>query len=133
MESSGFGKMLFAILLVCLFVCASAYSQTGTSSVVGTITDPQGKPVAGAKVTLKNVATNATRRTQSSGTGAYLFDLIMPGDYSVQVEAKGFNQTAGAKVQALIAKPTHPNVQLRQGAMTQRGETRHSRPRRSIN
>src|SRR5260370_40620450 len=92
MKSSGFGKMLFAILLVCLFVCASAYSQTGTSSVVGTITDPQGKPAAGAKVTLTNDATNATRSTQSSGTGAYLFDLISPPDDRLQRRAKGFNK-----------------------------------------
>ena len=124
MKSSGFGKMLFAILLVCLFVCASAYSQTGTSSVVGTITDPQGKPVAGAKVTLTNVATNATRSTQSSGTGAYLFDLISPADYRLEVEAKGFNKTVIDNVRALIGRSTESNVQLSVGAMSQTVEVK---------
>src|SRR5260370_59905 len=124
MKCCGFGKMFFAILLVCLFVCASAYSQTGTSSVVGTITDPQGKPVAGAKVTLTNVATNATRSTQSSGTGAYLFDLISPADYRLEVEAKGFNKTVIDNVRALIGRSTESNVQLSVGAMSKTVEVK---------
>lgn len=118
MKSSRFGKA-FAILLVCMLVSVGGWAQTGTSSVVGTIVDPQGKSVAGAKVTLTNVATNATRTTQSSGTGAYLFDLIQPGDYRIEVEAKGFSKTILDNVRALIGKPTEANVQLNLGAMSQ--------------
>lgn len=119
MRSSNFGKAFSAILAIWLFVTVSAYAQTGTSSVVGTIVDPQGKPVPAAKVTLTNVATNATRTTQSSGTGAYLFDLITPGDYRLEVEAKGFSKAVLDNVRALIGKPTEANVQLNLGAMNQ--------------
>jgi len=106
----------FAIFLLSV---TCAWAQTGTSSIVGTIRDPQGKPVPAAKVTLINVATNATRSTQSSGTGAYVFDLITPGDYRLEVEAKGFSKTILDNVRALIGKPTETNVQLTLGAMSQ--------------
>ncbi len=85
----------FAVFVCVLFFAASLWSQTGTSSIGGIVTDQQGKAVPGAKVTITNVATNASRSTQSLGTGAYLFDLITPGDYRLEVEAKGFsNQRA---------------------------------------
>jgi len=110
-------------LLVCLVTflvsATSVWAQTGTSSIVGTIIDQQSKGVPGAKVTLTNVATNATRSTQSSGTGAYVFDLITPGDYRIEVEAKGFNKTVLDNVRAQIGKQTETNVQLSLGSMSQ--------------
>ncbi len=102
-----------------LFAVTCAWAQTGTSSIAGTITDPQGKAVPGAKVTLTNVATNAKRSTLSTNTGSYMFDLITPGDYRVEIEAKGFNKTVLDNVQALIGKQTENNVQLSLGAMSQ--------------
>jgi len=119
MKASTFGKVFLAILTICLLVAVGTWAQTGTSSVVGTIIDPQGKPVPGAKVTLTNVATNAKRTAQSSGSGAYSFDLIMPGDYRLEVEAKGFNKTVLDNVRALIGKPTETNVQLNLGSINQ--------------
>ncbi len=110
-------------LLICfaifLLTATSVWSQTGTSSIGGTVTDPQHKPVPAAKVTLINAATNAKRSTQSTGTGAYLFDLITPGDYRVEVEAKGFSKTVLDNVRALIGKQTESNVELSLGAMSQ--------------
>jgi hypothetical protein len=112
-------RNLLICLAIFLLAATSGWAQTGTSSVVGTITDPQGKPVPAAKVTLTNVATNTSRSTQSSGTGTYLFDLITPGDYRIEVEAKGFSKTILDNVRAMIGKPTETNVQLALGAMSQ--------------
>ncbi len=49
----------------------------------------------------------------------YLFDLITPGDYRIEVEAKGFSKTIMDNVRALIGKPTEANVQLTLGAMSE--------------
>jgi hypothetical protein len=114
----------FALLIYALLFAASLRSQTGTSAIGGSVTDQQGKAVPGAKVTLTNVATNATRSAQSTGTGAYLFDLITPGDYRLEVEAKGFNKTVIDNVRALIGKQTETNLQLRIGVMSQLVEVR---------
>src|SRR5882724_9006496 len=119
MKSSS--SKLFSLLVVfCLLflVAESVHAQTGTSSIGGTITDPQGRPVASAKVTVTNLATNATRSMQSTDTGAYLFALITPGAYRLEVEAKGFNKTVFDNVQALIGKQTESNVELNIGAVS---------------
>jgi hypothetical protein len=95
------------------------WAQTGTSSIVGTVTDPQGRGVSGAKLTLTNAATNAKRTALSTNTGSYVFDLITPGDYRLEVEATGFSKTVLDNVRALIGKQTENNVQLSLGAMSE--------------
>ena len=105
--------------LTMLLFAISLWSQTGTSTVRGTITDPQGRVVPNANVTLTNVETNAVRTTKSTDTGSYVFDLITPANYRLQVEATGFKKKVVDKVQALIGKPTQTDVQLDVGAVAE--------------
>ena len=53
---------------------------------------------------------------KSTDTGEYVFDLITPGDYRLEVEAKGFNKKVLDNVRALIGKATESDVQLGIGA-----------------
>jgi hypothetical protein len=105
-----------ALMLIVLVFAAPLWSQTGTSTIRGTITDPQDRVVGNATVTVTNVATNAVRTTQSTDTGSYVFDLITPADYRLEVEAKGFKKKVVENVRALIGNQTETNVQLEVGA-----------------
>ena len=107
------------IFLCMLLLAVPSWAQLGTSTIRGTITDAQGKAVAGAKVTLTNVATAATRTTESTATGSYVFALITPGTYRVQVEAQGFKKQILDSVVALIAKPTVADLVLEVGGIAQ--------------
>src|SRR5437016_9428845 len=107
---------VMVVALAVLIFASSIFAQTGTSTIRGTITDPQGRVVPAATVTLTNVATNAVRTTKSTETGAYVFDLIVPGTYRLQVESTGFRTKAVDDVHAQIGKPTETNVQLDVGA-----------------
>jgi hypothetical protein len=109
---------LFALLSLFSVNCL-VWAQTGTSTIRGTITDQSGSVIAGAKVTLTNTETNATRDTESNETGTYVFDLITPATYKVTVEATGFKQKVVANVAALIGKPTTNNIQLEVGTVNQ--------------
>ena len=102
-------------LLLPLFILQYSFAQTGTSSVRGTVVDPQGKVVAGATVTLTSAATNIARTQTTSDSGVYAFELIPPGDYRVEVEATGFKKAQVNDVHALVAKPTDVSVQLEVG------------------
>src|SRR4051794_16925888 len=66
------------------------YGQTFSASIAGTISDPGGGLVNGAQVHLKNIDTNDTRDTVSSGEGTYKFDNLLPGRYQITAEARGF-------------------------------------------
>ena len=89
------GKMRFiSILAVLALFCGLAFGQAETGSVFGTVTDPQGAVVAGAKVTIKSSSTNAERSTTTNSNGLYTFTNLPPGPYKVTVEAANFSSTA---------------------------------------
>ncbi len=112
-------------VVLMLLACVS-WAQTGTSSISGTVTDQQKRPVVGATVTLTNSGTNATRTTVTSETGTYIFDLISPGGYQIDVEAAGFKKNVTDNVQALIGKTREQNVQLEVGSVSMTVEVRSS-------
>jgi hypothetical protein len=61
---------------------------------------------------------------KTSDTGGYVFDLIAPGDYRIEVEAKGFKKAVIGNVQALIGKETGADVHLEVGEVAQVVEVR---------
>jgi hypothetical protein len=91
------------------------FAQAGTSSVRGTVTDSQGRSVAGATVTLTNTERNFTRTQTSNESGEYAFAAIPPGTYRVEAEASGFKKASITDVRALVETPTEINVQLEVG------------------
>jgi Carboxypeptidase regulatory-like domain len=105
--------------LLLLVLASLTWSQTGTSTIRGTITDPQGRVVADANVTLTNAGTNAMRTTKSTEAGVYVFDLITPGDYKVEVDARGFKKQSTGGIHALIGKPTDIPIQMEVGTTSE--------------
>jgi hypothetical protein len=120
--TSGLGKIA---ALMCFFIFAgSALAQTGTSGLTGVVSDQQGRAVAGANVTLTNSGTNASRTTKTTEEGVYLFDLITPGEYRIEVEATGFQKAAVENAKAAIGKQTEINIRLEIGQVSQVVEVR---------
>jgi hypothetical protein len=109
----------FCTLLVLLLAFSSAVAQTNSSSIRGTIKDPQGSVVAGATVSLSNPETGFTRTTTSNESGQFFFETIPPGNYKVDIEAKGFKKAALTEVHAFIAKPTDLDVAMELGNVTE--------------
>ncbi len=75
---------LFGIFAIC------AFSQT--AQVTGTVVDPTGAVVVGAKVVATNIDTGVARDTVTNGAGNYLITALLPGAYRVSSEATGFKQ-----------------------------------------
>ena len=102
-------------LLIVLLFSSIAFSQQSTSSVRGTVRDPQGNVVAGATATLSNPATSFSRVVISNESGQFAFEAIQPGLYQLEFEAKGFKKSVLTEVRALVSKPTEVDVQLEVG------------------
>src|SRR5829696_995714 len=77
--------LICGLLVLLSLASMTALAQSGTSSVRGTIVDPQGKVVSGAAVTLTNTETNSARNQSTSDSGVYVFELVPPGPYRVDV------------------------------------------------
>lgn len=66
------------------------FGQAFTASLTGIVTDPNGAAMPGATVKAKNLSTNETRNSRTGPEGRYTFSQLLPGDYDVSAEAKGF-------------------------------------------
>jgi len=66
------------------------WAQEYRGRIQGSVTDESNAAVAGASITLRDVATNASQSRPTDSSGHYLFDLVEPGAYTMSVEAKGF-------------------------------------------
>jgi len=84
--------VMFALLAVLSLGSTRVAAQTTVSqgSIQGTITDATGAVVAGAKIIITNKATGQVITQTSTGSGAYNSGGLLPGDYILRVEAKGF-------------------------------------------
>src|SRR2546423_13512669 len=95
---------IVTLMLAALMLAAPLWSQTGMATVRGTVTDPQGRVIRGATVTLTNVGTNAVLSRQSTDDGVFTFEFIPPGEYSLEVAAKRFGKKTLDNVRALVGK-----------------------------
>ncbi len=60
--------LILSALLVVLVSSGTAFAQQGTSTIRGSVKDPQGNVVAGATVTLTNTGTSSSRKTTTAET-----------------------------------------------------------------
>ena len=86
-------KKYFRALVFCACV-ATAFAQTQSARLTGTVHDSTGAVVPNAKVSATNVATRVKTETSSNATGDYVLPALQPGPYSLTVEAAGFRKAA---------------------------------------
>lgn len=94
-------------------------SSSGGSTLRGTAKDQQGNIVSGASVTLTDSARNFTRTQYTNEDGAYVFNTIPKGTYSIEVKAPGFKTASVSGLSALVDTPTILDIQLEVGAVSE--------------
>ncbi|MBZ5548310.1 MAG: carboxypeptidase-like regulatory domain-containing protein [Acidobacteriia bacterium] len=100
-----------AVWLLCLGFPLLIWSQTGLTSLRGTVTDPSGAMLAGAAVTLENPATGFHTAHSTDQNGAYEFPQIPPGKYTITVTKAGFGKQAKT-AELLVSQPATINFAL---------------------
>jgi carboxypeptidase family protein len=88
--------------------------------ILGTVTDPSGAVVPGAKVVLQNNHTGLKREAQTDAAGNYEFLAIPVGeDYAVVVEASGFRKSTQTGIKLLVDQRFRADFRLEVGSTTQ--------------
>jgi hypothetical protein len=77
---------------VFVFRRGQAFGQITTSDIVGTVSDATGALVMNAKVAVTITATADTRKQLSGWDGGFVFNPLLPGLYTVTVEAPRFSR-----------------------------------------
>ena len=107
---------VLAAWLALLSISQPLFAQTtvGTGSMVGTVSDPSGAVVSGAKITITNVATGQLINLTTNSSGSFNSGALIPGNYKTQVSSKGFS-TAEASLTVLVGNTSTVNVKLQIG------------------
>ncbi len=116
-------RQIAHILQVVLFIAAcviSTQAQITTGTVRGTVTDPNGAVVPGAKVTLTKKSTNTSSTQVTSASGTFEFTNLLTGDdYSVSIEATSFKTLLLTDVKVSLNQATDLSAQLAPGTVTE--------------
>ena len=86
--------LILKIGVAALLFITSAWAQSFRGSIRGTVTDPTGSVIAGAKVTAKNIATGLQREATTGDDGAYVLAELPAGEYTVRAESTGLSPSA---------------------------------------
>ncbi len=107
---------LFHAVLFIIALAAVASAQTFRGTILGTISDPNGALVAGAKITVKNTSTGLERSTTTDESGNYTVPELPVGPYEVRVEQAGFAALVVSNVTVEVASERRVDVTLRVAA-----------------
>jgi hypothetical protein len=110
---------LVVVCLVCGLKTSSTLAQAVFGSIIGTVTDPQGGAVVGAKVTVTSVTKSFAYDTTTNESGNYSVTHLIPDTYKIRVESAGFKATDIPSVQVSADASAHVDATMQVGAVTQ--------------
>ncbi len=120
--------MRFLALLFVLCSALPVFGQSGKAEVTGLVTDPEHKPVSGAKVTALETLTNATFTDTTDETGRYHVLGLTPGNYTVTIQKRGFETYSRTDLVLRISDQISIGALLRIGSPSQSVEVSGQTP-----
>jgi len=107
-------------LVLLLAMPGFLFGQGGaTGTILGTVTDNSGAVVPKAAVEVTNVATNVTKKVETTSSGDFSVPFLNPGTYKVTVQAAGFQRATVASVTLVVAQQARVNVEMKPGAVSE--------------
>ena len=113
-------KRLVVAILIVLTLAVAGNAQTFRGTINGTVTDPSGGVVPNAQVKATEVATGLDHTTTTTSEGAFAFQDIPLGYYTVTVTASGFPTYKVDKVEVVAGqiRTLQVNLKLAQATTT---------------
>jgi hypothetical protein len=110
--------MLVVIFLISIF-SPRIYAQVSGATLSGTVRDPSGSAIAGAQVSIKNVATGVSTGATTNSEGFYSASNLLPGNYDVSASASGFSTEIQSGVALTVGAQQVLMFSLRVGEVSQ--------------
>jgi hypothetical protein len=99
-----------------------SWAQTYSGSITGTIADPSGGVVPGARVTVTDVGKGTRYSTAADASGYYVVRSLPPSIYRLTVEQKGFSTYVRDNIVLEVNQNLSVNAPLQIGSEMQRVE-----------
>ncbi|HYM13045.1 MAG TPA: carboxypeptidase regulatory-like domain-containing protein [Bryobacterales bacterium] len=125
-----FHSRRLSLLTLLTFALAGtcALAQSNRAVILGTVTDPSGSAVAGAKVTVQNQNTNISATVTTSPEGQYTVTNLEPGAYRVTVTAQGFAEKSIRDITVFVNQTARVDVGVEVGSVSTRVEVEAAAP-----
>src|SRR5713226_2437674 len=111
-----------ALLLLGSLPSAPLYGQVAGATLSGVISDPSGRGVPSAKVSIENSTTGVVRTVETDSDGYYTAPNLLPGSYEVTATAKGFSTQVQKGITLTVGATQTLNVSMRIGQMNEKVE-----------
>ncbi|HKW17022.1 MAG TPA: TonB-dependent receptor [Terriglobales bacterium] len=128
MKRVAFASFVLLALSAVLFLSPATQAQVDTGSIVGTVTDPSGAVLNGAKVTLTNVGTGTQLATTTGNDGVYKFSPVRIGNYKLDASSQGFKTVSQTDVRVDVGTNVVENFTLTPGSTTETVEVTAAAP-----
>ena len=112
-------RKFFLMTAIIFFLAPAGFSQTSMGRILGTVTDPSGAVIPDAHVTITNTATGSVRTLATTGAGDYIAPDLLPGPYSVGIEAVGFGKFERQGLALEVARDIRVDGLLKPGAVSE--------------
>ena len=125
-----------SIAFICsllLLVAASgafqlAWGQEVTAAIVGTVDDPSGAPIKGAKVTATDTERGTVYQSETNESGSYNINRIPIGTYELKVTAQGFQTSVHQAFTLSLNQTARVDVQMKVGQVSETVEVTSTAP-----
>jgi hypothetical protein len=108
--------LLFALAF---WAALEAPAQINTGKIVGTVTDSRGAAISHAVVRAENQDTGVATTTETQDTGSYLINFLIPGRYTLEVQANGFEISVQKDLEVTAGNTAHLDATLQVGQVKQ--------------
>src|SRR5438094_372258 len=110
--------LILAVTAAVLSPSILAQTTISTGSIQGTVTDPSGAVVSGARITITNKAKGQVIELTTNSSGAYNSGALLTGTYTVRAEQKGF-RTTELTIPVQVGVTSGGNIKLEVGQESQ--------------
>jgi hypothetical protein len=112
------------VLTLCLLFSAVSTTHlwaqaVSTAQISGTVRDPNGGAISGAKVSVTQTDTGLARTSQTGSDGSYLLPELPIGPYTLQVQANGFESYLQTGIKLQVSDSPRIDVTLHLGQVNQ--------------
>src|SRR5258708_5009138 len=109
----------FAVWFVVLTVPVSAFAQRTSGTILGIVADSTGAHVAGAKIVVTNVETQAAQTVKADGLGEYQLPGLPDGVYRLAASSEGFKAEVVMGIKLTIGATITVNLTLQPGVVSE--------------
>src|SRR5262245_31276071 len=119
LSPSNIAKLTLSALLLTIFAVIAAFGQENTGAIRGTVKDPAGAAIPGAKVTASSPALVRPIETTSDKEGAYRFPKLPAGIYTITVGQNGFKTVKNEEINLVLGSELTLDIAMSAGAVTE--------------